>query len=79
MDISNIFLLYDGNGLLESPFSVPLVGFAEAVVTVVTLVKPGLLDGPSVGVGVGVEGIKQLQIKNNNNIIKEEVVQQTRY
>ena len=77
MDISNIFLLYDGDGLLESPFSLPVVVFAEAVVTVVTLVKPGLLDGPSVGVGV--EGIKQLQIKNNNNIIKEEVVQQTRY
>ena len=72
--------MYDGDGLLESPFSVPVVGFAEAVVSVVTLVKPGLLDGPSVGVGVGVGGIKQLQIKNNNNnIIKEEVVQQTRY
>jgi len=77
LDISNIFLFYDGDGLLESPFSVPVVGFAEALVTVVRLVKPVVLAGPSVGVGVG--GIKQLQIKNNNNIIKEEVVQQTRY
>ena len=41
--------------------------------TVVILVKPVVLAGPLVGVGVG--GIKQLQIKNNNIIIKEEVVQ----
>ena len=37
--------------------------------TVVILGKLVLLAGPSVG------GIKQLQIKNNNNSIKEEVVQ----
>ena len=41
--------------------------------TVVILVKPVVLAGLSVGVGVG--GIKQLQIKNNNNIITEELVQ----
>ena len=69
--------MYDGDGLLESPFSVPVVGFEEAVVTVVGLVEPVVLAKPSVVVGVG--GIKQLQIKNNNIIIKEEVVQQTRY
>ena len=37
--------------------------------TVVILVKPVVLAVPSVG------GIKHLQIKNNNTIIKEEVVQ----
>ena len=79
MDISNIFLLYDGDGSPESPFLVPAVGFAEALVPVVgfagasvvlvILVEPVVFAGPSVG------GIKQLQIKNNNNIIKDEVVQ----
>ena len=69
MDISNIFLLYDGDGSPESPSSVPVVGFVEALVTVVIVVKPVVLVGPSVG------GIKQLQIKNNTNIIKDEVVQ----
>ena len=79
MDISNIFPLYDGDGSPESPSLVPLlvpllvpvvvpvVGFVEASGTVVILGKP--VDGPLV------EAIKQLQIKNNNNIIKEEVVQ----
>ena len=75
MDISNIFLLYDGDGSPESPSSVPVlglvvVGFVEASVTVVILVKPVVFVGGSVG------DIKHLQIKNNNNIIiKEEVVQ----
>ena len=80
MDISNIFLLYDGDGSPESPFLVSAVGFAEALVPVVGLagasvvlviiVEPVVFGGPSVG------GIKQLQIKNNNNnIIKDEVVQ----
>ena len=80
MDISNIFLLYDGVGSPESLFLVPAVGFVEtlvpvvgASVVVVGLVEPVVLAEPSVGVGVG--GIKQLQIKNNNNIIKDEVVQ----
>ena len=76
MDISNIFLLYDGDGSPESPSSVPVValvvalvvGFVEALV--VLLVKPVVFVGRSVG------DIKQLQIKNNNNnIIKEEVGQ----
>ena len=75
MDISNIFLLYDGDGSLESPFSVPVVGlvvrFVEASVSVVISVKPVALVWPSVGVGVG--RFKQLQIKNHN--ITEEVVQ----
>ena len=62
MDISNIFLLYDGDGSPESPFLVP------AVVWVVS-VEPVVVAGPLVG------GIKQLQIKNNNIIIKDEVVQ----
>ena len=77
MDISNIFLLYDGDGSLESPFSVPVVGlvvrFVEASVSVVISVKPVALVWPSVGVGVGVGRFKQLQIKNHN--ITEEVVQ----
>ena len=84
MDISNIFLLYDGDGSPESPFSVPLVGlvvgFVEALVSVVISVKPVVLAWPAVGVGVG--RFKQLQIKNHNNITKQEVVQkteQTRY
>ena len=75
MDISNIFLLYDGDGSPESPFLVPAVGFAEALVPVVgasavliILVEPVVFAGTSVG------GIKQLQIKHNNIIIKDEVV-----
>ena len=71
MDISNIFLLYDGDGSPESPFLVPVVGFAEALVTLVTLVilvKPIVLAGPLVG------GVKQLRIKNNKTIIKEEEI-----
>ena len=73
MDIANIFLLYDGDGSPESPFLVPVVGFVGASVTVVILVKPVVLVEPVVVVGPSVEGIKQLQIKNN--IIKDEVVQ----
>ena len=78
MDISNIFLLYDGDGSLESPESgVPVVGsvvrFVEASVSVVISVKPVALVWPSVGVGVGVGRFTQLQIKNHN--ITEEVVQ----
>ena len=77
MDISDIFLSYDGYGSPESPSSVPVVGlvvglvvgFVEALVTVVISGKPVVLAGPSV------EGFKQLQIKNHNNNIKEEVVQ----
>ena len=75
MDISNIFLLYDGDGSPESPSLVPVVdvvvGFVGALVTVVVLVKPVVLVGTIVG------DIKQLESKNNNNtiIIKEEVVQ----
>ena len=79
MDISNIFLLYDGDGSPESPFLVPavvfaevlvpVVGFAEASVVLVILVEPVVSGGRLVG------GIKQLQIENNNNIIKDEVVQ----
>ena len=71
--------MYDGDGSPESPLLVPAVGFVEALVPVVgfagasvvlvILVAPVVLGGPSVG------GIKQLQIKNNNNIIKDEVVQ----
>ena len=63
--------MYDGDGSPESPLLVPVVGFAGAsvVVTVVVWVEPVVLVGPLVG------GIKQLQIKNNKNIIKDEVVQ----
>ena len=82
MDISNIFLLYDGDGSPESPSLVPAVRVVEALVpvvgasvVVVILDEPVVLAEPSVGVGVGVGRIKQLQIKNNNNIIKDEVVQ----
>ena len=77
--MSNIFLLQDGDGSPESPLLVPAVGFVEASVPVVGFsgasvvlvisVEPVVFVGPSVG------GIKQLQIKNNNNIIKDEVVQ----
>ena len=63
MDISNIFLLYDGDGSPESPFLVPVVGFAEVLGPVVGFV----------GASVTVVGIKQLQMRNNN-IIKDEVV-----
>ena len=73
MDISNIFLLYDGDGSPESPFLVPVVGSAGASVTVVILVEPGLLVKPVVLGGPVVGGTKQLKIKNN--IIKDEVVQ----
>ena len=73
MDISNIFLLYVGDGSPESPFLGPVVGFAGASVTVVVLVKPVVLVEPVVVVGPSVEGIKQLKIKNN--IVKDEVVQ----
>ena len=77
MHISNIFLLYHGDGSPESPSLVPvvglIVGFVGALVSVVISVEPVVLGGPSVGVGVG--GFKQLQIKNHNNNIKEEVVQ----
>ena len=79
MDISNIFLLYDGDGSPESPFLVPSVGFVEVLVPVVgfegasvvlvILVEPVVFAAPPLG------GIKQLQIKNNYNIIKDEVVQ----
>ena len=51
--------MYEGDGSPESFSSVPPVGFVEALVTV----------------AVVVEGLQQLQIKNNNIIIKEEVVQ----
>ena len=71
--------MYDGDGSPESPFLVsavgfaevlvPVVGFAEASVVLVILVEPVVFAGPSV------RGIKQLQIKNNNIIIKDEVVQ----
>ena len=63
--------MYDGDGSPESPLLVPVVGFAGAVVvvTVVVWVEPAVLVGPLVG------AIKQLQIKNNKNIIKDEVVQ----
>ena len=69
--------MYDGDGSPESPFLVPVVGSAGALVfagalvlvSVVILVEPVVVVGPSVG------GIKQLQIKNNNIIIKDEVVQ----
>ena len=63
--------MYDGDGSPESPLLVPVVRFAGAlvVVTVIVWVEPAVLAGPSVG------GIKQLQIKNNKNIIKDEVVQ----
>ena len=77
MDISNIFLLYDGDGSPESPFLVPSVGFVEVLVPVVgfegasvvlvILVEPVVFAAPPLG------GIKQPQIKNN--IIKDEVVQ----
>ena len=74
MDISDIFLSYDGDGSPESSSLGPVVGlvvglvvgFVEASVTVVISVKPVVLAG---------EGFKQLQIKNHNNNIKEEVVQ----
>ena len=64
--LSNIFLLYEGDGSPESSPLVPPVGFVEALVTVVVVVDQVVLVVPSV---------QQLQIKNNNIIIKEEVVQ----
>ena len=67
--LSNIFLLYEGDGSPESFSSVPPVGFVEALVTVVVVVDQVVLVVPSVG------GLEQLQIKNNNIIIKDEVVQ----
>ena len=60
--LSNIFLLYEGDGSPESFSSVPPVGFVEALVTVVVVVDQDVR-------------LQQLQIKNNNIIIKEEVVQ----
>ena len=57
--LSNIFLLYEGDCSPESFPSVPPLEFVEALVLIVS----------SVG------GLQQLQIKNNNIIIKEEVVQ----
>ena len=75
--MSNIFLMYDGDGSPESPFLDPAVVFADASVSVVSFVGASvvliILVEPVVFAGVG--GIKQLQIKNNNNIIKDEVVQ----
>ena len=61
--------MYEGDGSPESFSSVPPVGFVEALVTVVIVVDQVVLVVPSVG------GLQQLQIKNNNIIIKEEVVQ----
>ena len=55
--------MYEGDGSPVSFCSVLTVGFVEALVAVVVVAVP------SVG------GLQQLQIKNNNNIIKEEVVQ----
>ena len=54
--------MYEGDGSPESFSSVPPVGFVEALVTVVVVVDQ-------------VVRLQQLQIKNNNIIIKEEVVQ----
>ena len=68
MDVSNIFLLYKGDGLPENFCSIPSVGFVDALVTVVVVANQVVLVVPSVG------GLQQLQIKNNNNIIREEVV-----
>ena len=79
MDISNIFVLYEDDGSPESPFLVPAVGFVEASVPVVGFAGASvvllILVGPVVFAEPLVGGIKQLQIKNNNNIIKDEVVQ----
>ena len=63
--------MYDGDGSPESSSLVPVVGFGGALVlvTVAIFVTPVALVGTSVG------GIKQLQVKNNKNIIKDEVVQ----
>ena len=88
MDISNIFLLYDGDGSPESPFLVPIVVFAGVIVVLMVvlftiLVTPvvvlmvvlfTILVTPVVLAGT-VGATKQLQIKNNNIIIKDEVVQ----
>ena len=62
--------MYEGDGSPASPSPVPPAGFVEALVTVlVVVVDQVVLVVPSVG------GLQQLQIKNNNIIIKEEVVQ----
>ena len=61
--------MYEGDCSPESFPSVPPPEFVEALVTVVAVVDQVVLVVPSVG------GLQQLQIKNNNIIIKEEVVQ----
>ena len=61
--------MYASDGSPESFFLVPPVGVVEALATVVVVDDQVVLVVPSVG------GLPQLQIKNNNNIIKEEVVQ----
>ena len=58
--------MYERDGSPESFSSVPPVGFVEALVTVVAVVDQVVLVAPSV------RGLRQLQIKNNNIIIKEE-------
>ena len=61
--------MYEGDCSPESFPSAPPPEFVEALVTVVAVVDQVVLVVPSVG------GLQQLQIKNNNIIIKEEVVQ----
>ena len=61
--------MYEGDGSPESFPSVPTGGFVEVLVTVVVVVDQVVLVESPVG------GLQQLQIKNNNIIIKEEVVQ----
>ena len=73
MDIPDIFLLYDGDGSPKSPFLVPIVVFA-GVIVVIMVVLFTILVTPVVLAGT-VGATKQLQIKNNNIIIKDEVVQ----
>ena len=60
--------MYEGDCSPESFPSVPPLEFVEALVTLVAVVDQVVLVVPSVGG-------QQLQIKNNNIIIKEEVVQ----
>ena len=70
--------MYDGDGSPESPFLVPVVGFGGVVVSagaLVLVVSVVILVKPIVVAGLPVGGIKQLQIKNNNIMIKDEVVQ----
>ena len=61
--------MYEGDGSPESFSLVPPVGFVKALVVVVV---DQVVLVPSVSL---VGCLQQLQIKNNNNIIKEEVVQ----